>query len=131
MARPPSAHVRCFSQWNGGPHEAVIKHVRDEAGINIEIDAPAEMDFGRGATPIAVPFFAQSEDQRFREGHAIHHDFYYLGRVADGSSKNRPRGYYQWTDMSSLGSSHLPRIPNEMKKIIDVAFEPWEQRDRL
>jgi hypothetical protein len=127
---PPSAHVRCLSRLQEGPHEAVIREIKDRAGIAIQIDRPDEDD-GRGARTIPVPCFAQSERQSRSEGHATHHDFYYVGRLVHERPQTKLPGKYQWIKVKDLDRQQLVRVPKETKKIIDRAFKTWQRQNRV
>lgn len=92
---PPSAHVSCFTSLRGGIHQAVIRTVKSEAGIDIEMPA---YPIGIAVTRIAEPVFAQSEKQWSGEGHDTHHDYYFVGTLAPDSPeiKTKAKGTYDW-----------------------------------
>lgn len=121
---PPSAHVGCFTSLRGGPHHAVIRTIRNETGINIDMPA---YPVGIAVTQLAQPVFAQSEKQWSGEGHDTHHDFYYVGTLV------RPRkifgaiGAYDWYLVEHLDRLQDMVIPHEMIKVIKDARHLLEQ----
>jgi 8-oxo-dGTP pyrophosphatase MutT (NUDIX family) len=119
---PPSAHLKWFTNLEGGPHQAVIMEIKEEAGIDIQIDGPAGLPVrrGRGAWRLPQPCIVQSEHQFEGEGHEVHHDFYYIGHLRGEREVRKPIGKYEWVNVDTLDRVE---IPHEMVKVIGDAFK--------
>ncbi|MEK6406580.1 MAG: hypothetical protein AABN34_06415 [Acidobacteriota bacterium] len=124
---PPSAHVGCFTSLRWGPHQAVIRTIRRETGIEIEMPT---YPMGAATTQITLPFFAQSEKQWSGEGHHTHHDFYYVGTLASPRKVFGARGTYDWYVVEDLGRIQGVAIPYEMIKVIKDARDFLKQSEQ-
>jgi hypothetical protein len=127
---PPSTRIRCFTAHKGGPDKAIIRQVKSESGIGIQIDRPGGGT--KAVTPIAVPFFAQSERQFSWLGRKTYHDFYYLGHLVDDQRKilNPNRGY-KWIDAKNLDHSPSTATPDDMKTLIHLALKQRRRQSRV
>jgi hypothetical protein len=121
---PPSAHVGFFTSLRGGPHQAVIRTVKSEVGIDIEMPA---YPVGQAVTQMALPVFAQSEKQWSGEGHDTHHDFYYVASLARPRKAFGARGAYDWYVVEDLDRLQDAAIPHEMIKVIKDARNSMNQ----
>lgn len=79
---PPSTRVGCFMLLRR-PHQAVIRTVRSETGIDIEMPA---YPMGVATTPMAHPYFTQSEKQWWERVMTLIMTFIMSGTLA--SAKN-------------------------------------------
>lgn len=115
---PPAAHLLGHTALTGPPHQAVINGVKEEAGIDIQIDSPEE-GATLAATQLPKPFFVQSENQQWRwEGHATHHNFYYIGHLLGDREVTKVNAKYEWVGVSDLNRIHIPK---ELVKVIGEA----------
>ncbi len=96
---PPGGHIEAQEF----PDEAVIREVREETGLEVELfKSSADFDDVR-ARSLSVPFIIMQENVPYKDEPHIHFDMTYLARVVGGRLKqNSESTEIQWMDRKDV-----------------------------